>query len=212
MYKRQVADLSSETAERELKEKVRAKLAKIKTNGFYKRLQNLGVSVFLTTNYDHAFYDNAERAVTGRNHSEKVYSIKRWKKVRVDKRDFTLFQIHGDISNLQSIMLGLDHYGGALANVQDYVKGYVKDKSSNKKSSGPSGMHYSISRRLMYGDSPDASAFGCTDNGTPLISWIDAFFFADLHIIGINLDFSEIDLWRVLSRSCLLYTSPSPRD
>lgn len=49
--------------------------------------------------------------------------------------------------------------------------------------------------------------YGFKDSGTGLISWIDAFFFTNLHVIGITLDFSEIDIWWLLSRRARLLKS-----
>ena len=78
------SELSEETDETKLKEAVKRRLSTIKTNEFYKRLLNLGVSTFLTTNYDHALYDNAENTIIGKNSAEKIYSIKRWKQIKLN--------------------------------------------------------------------------------------------------------------------------------
>ena len=196
--------LSDGEDETKLKEAVKRRLSTIRTNEFYERLLNLGVSIFLTTNYDHAIYDNVENAITGKNSSEKIYSIRRWKRISLNNSDYTIFQFHGDITNVKSIMLGLDQYGGALARVQDYVKGKFTEKTKeNKDQKNPEG-EYSIYRRLSSEIEFDASKYGFTDNGTPLVSWIDAFFFANLHIIGITINFSEIDIWWLLSRRARL--------
>ena len=48
--------LSDGEDETKLKEAVKRRLSTIRTNEFYERLLNLGVSIFLTTNYDHAIY------------------------------------------------------------------------------------------------------------------------------------------------------------
>lgn len=85
-------------------------------------------------------------------------------------------------------MLGLDHYGGALAKVQDYVKGYFVEKTKDKKEPKKSEGEYSIYKRLTSDVDFDASKYGFTNNGSPLVSWIDSFFFANLHIIGITID------------------------
>ena len=193
-----------ENGEKKLKEAVRKKLSKIKTNEFYDKLLNLGVSIFLTTNYDHAIYDNDEKSIKDRNATEKIYSIKRWKKIRYKDSSYTLFQFHGDMSAVKSIMLGLDHYGGALAKVQDYVKGYFVEEKHRKKTQNKSEGKYSIYRRLTSETQFEASKYGFKANDSGLVSWIDAFFFANLHIIGINLDFSEIDIWWLLSRRARL--------
>lgn len=197
--------LSEGEDETKLKEAVKRRLSTVKTNKFYERLLTLGVTTFLTTNYDHAIYNSMEENVVGKNSSEKIYSIRRWKKVKIKESNYTIFQFHGDITNVRSIMLGLDHYGGALAKVQDYVKGYFIDKTKEKdlKSEG----QFSISKRLASHIDFDSSKYGFTDNGTSLVSWIDAFFFANLHIIGITLDFSEIDIWWLLSRRARLLKS-----
>lgn len=194
--------LSEGEDETKLKEAVKRRLSTIKTNEFYDRLLAIGVTTFLTTNYDHAIYNSVEDNVIDKNSSEKIYSIRRWKKVKINESNYTIFQFHGDITNVRSIMLGLDHYGGALAKVQDYVKGYFinKTKGEDIKSEG----YFSISRRLTSQVEFDALKYGFTDNGTPLVSWIDAFFFTNLHIIGITIDFSEIDIWWLLSRRARL--------
>lgn len=196
--------LSEGEDETKLKEAVKRKLKAIRTNEFYEKLLNLGVSTFLTTNYDHAIYDNLEDSIIDKNSAEKIYSIRRWKKVELNKNEYTIFQFHGDITTIKSIMLGLDHYGGALAKVQDYVKGYFVEKSKDKKEQKKSEGEYSIYKRLTSNVDFDASKYGFTNNGTPLVSWIDAFFFANLHIIGITIDFSEIDIWWLLSRRARL--------
>jgi len=67
--------LSDESDETKLKDAVKRRLSTIETNEFYKKLLSLGVSTFLTTNYDHALYDNDESSVIGKNSSEKIYSI-----------------------------------------------------------------------------------------------------------------------------------------
>lgn len=198
------SNISDGEDETKLKEAVKRRLSAIKSNEFYDRLLKLGVTSFLTTNYDHAIYDNVENRVIDKNYAEKIYSIKRWKKVNINNSDYTIFQFHGDITNVRSIMLGLDHYGGALARIQDYVKGYFTEKIEDKKKRINSEGEFSISKRLTSQIEFDPIKYGFTDNGTQLVSWIDAFFFANLHIIGITLDFSEIDIWWLLSRRARL--------
>lgn len=162
---------------------------------------SLDINKFLTTNYDNTFYNNNLSAVVNQNNTEQLYSIRRWKRVRINGHEKTLFHIHGDISFIRSIMLGIDHYGGSLAKIQDYVKNNYKRKTRNTTyDTVPS-----ISRKI---DNPqilkDSVCYGFTDNGSGLLSWIDAFFFSNLHIIGLAIDFSEIDIWWLLSRRARL--------
>lgn len=199
--KRNPCCISENDEETKLKEAVKRSLQKIEYNQFYEKLASLDINTFLTTNYDNTFYKNDISAIKNQNNSERLYSIRRWKKVVIEGREKTFFHIHGDISFIKSIMLGIDHYGGSLAKIQDYVKNNYQRKTPNKTYD----IVPSIIRRI---ENPqilnDSKSYGFTDNGSGLLSWIDAFFITNLHIIGLSLDFSEIDLWWLLSRRARL--------
>lgn len=190
-------NINYDTEESKLKEAVKNRFAKLKNNEFYDRLRSLDVDVFLTTNYDHAFYDNNEKVVQKEDNTEKLYSIRRWKKCNIDGKDIWLYFIHGDLTYCKSMMLGLDHYGGALAKVQNYVKGnyHINDYDNVP----------CIKDRLERG--LDKDSYGFKESGSGLMSWIDTIFFTNLHIIGMALDFSEIDIWWLLSRRARLSKS-----
>lgn len=198
------SDFSYKTEEMKLKEAVKRRLIKLTTNIFYDSLRSLDVDIFLTTNYDHAFYNNNDKTVEDYDGTEKIYSIRRWKKIRIEGKQVWLYFIHGDLRGTSSIMLGLDHYGGALAKVQDYVKGNYK---IIKKVNGEEHEYQrvpSIRDRLKDGIKISPLEYGFKDSKSELLSWIDAFFFTNLHIIGLTLDFSEIDIWWLLSRHARL--------
>ena len=185
--------------EKQLKEAVKRRLSKLKSNDFIEDLKKLNVDFFLTTNYDHTFYDNDSKVVSDYDNSEKLYSIHRWKRIDLNEKGKLLYFIHGDLQNVKSIMLGLDHYGGSLAKIQNYVKGeYTKSGNSNNHSVP------SIRKRLEDSLELTPLNYGFKDTGCGIISWIDTFFFCDLHIIGLSLDFSEIDIWWLLSRHARL--------
>lgn len=194
------SELSNESDEFKLKTAVKRRLRKIKSNPFYNEILKLDVDIFLTTNYDHTLYRGKGCKVLEKDSHEKLYSIRRWKKVVINKREKFIYHIHGDISGVSSIVLGLDHYGGSLAKIQDFVKGnyYREIKSKSSKKTYPKVP--SILHRISSGDTLNPVDYGFTDSGTGLLSWIDAFFFKDIHIIGLSLDFSEIDIWWLLSR------------
>lgn len=201
------SSLTSGTEETVLKKSVKRKLKNLSTNEFYLRLIELDADVYITTNYDHVFYDNKETQVVDKNNSERLYSIRRWKRINIGGKELILYNIHGDLTNVCSIMLGLDHYGGYLAKIQDYVKGTYKRTKKVHTSKQVFSVVPSISYRIKESSLKDLNHedYGFTKSGTSLLSWIDAFFFADLHIIGLSLDFSEIDLWWLLSRRARLY-------
>jgi hypothetical protein len=76
-------------------------------------------------------------------------------------------------------MLGLDHYCGAIAKMKHYIQGdYLAEKKPVE----------SMKSKLRQ------------ENPFCYTSWIDLFFSHNIHIIGLGLDFSEIDLWWLLNK------------
>lgn len=188
--------LKSLSDEIELKEDVIKQLQNIQFNIFYERLQLLKANVYLTTNYDHVFYNNSNNLIDFSD-AEKIYSIRRWKRVKINDLTTSLFFIHGDIDAPKSIMLGFDHYAGSIAKIENYVKG---DYSAGKSQKIPS-----IEKRIKNGlINVDPTEYGFKDSKSGILSWIDAFFFTNLHIIGLSLDFAEIDIWWLLCRRARL--------
>ena len=141
----------------------------------------------MTTNYDYAalepYKKNSSYQIVNKS-TEGIYSIRRHKDI-LNKGKFKtrIWHLHGEIDIPPSIMLGLDHYCGSVAKIEGYVKGryeYQEDKKTVKTSS--------IIDKLN-----DESKFDET-------SWIELFFNSDVFIIGLGLDFSEIDLWWILNK------------
>lgn len=192
------SEMDEGSDEHKLKSVVKTKLGKIKSNRYYDKLLRLDVDIFMTTNYDHTLYIG--RKVIDKCSQEKLYSIRRWKRVLLNGKEKIVHHIHGDISNINSIMLGLDHYGGSLAKVQDYVKGNYNRVKKVKTGEFAYEKVPSILRRITDGGILNPADYGFSDDGTGFLSWIDYFFFCDVHIIGLSLDFSEIDIWWILSR------------
>lgn len=146
-------------------------------NPIYERMSNLTDVNFLTTNYDYtleSYYPQifkSEKRETVYN----VFSYKtRYDKLRDNENIFdkcNVWHIHGDIERPKSIILGYNHYCKEIAEIRKYIP-------------------YSI-RNLIHGgkvDSIDTLTF-------PNKSWIDLFFKDDIFIIGLDLNFSELDLW-----------------
>lgn len=194
------SDMDEGSDEKKLKTAVKRRLRKIDSNKFYQELLNLDVDIFMTTNYDHTLYRGKGCKVLGKDASEKLYSVRRWKKVMVAGKEMVVYHIHGDISGVSSIILGLDHYGGSLAKIQDYVKGTYYREKKLKTETRTFPKVPSILHRISHNETLNPDEHGFVDSGTGLLSWIDAFFFRNLHIIGLSLDFSEIDIWWLLSR------------
>ena len=92
----------------------------------------------------------------------------------------TIWNIHGDIKYPQSMMLGYDHYCGALGEVTSFVKGNYTNTTSNKKID-------SMPKRMEIKDKS-------------IISWIDLMFTTDVYIVGFGMGFSEQDIWWILNK------------
>mgnify|MGYP006974591706 FL=1 len=91
-----------------------------------------------------------------------------------DKKTKEVWYAHGEVSNTKSIMLGYDHYCGSLAKINDYIKG--KYDYPGTKDKVPS-----IEQKLELWKNEKVEVLRRS-----LISWIDLFFFSDLHIIGLG--------------------------
>lgn len=173
--------------ESDLKSEIANLLMKQKGNSIYNELSNLNIDNYITTNYDYAFEDSiklSDKVGTVHYDNEKIYSIRRHKEfsLSASARKITLWHMHGELNNIKSIQLGLDHYCGGLSKMDSYIKGsYVIDKVHQTKAS-------SMSDKL--------SGIKPRDNE----SWIEHFFFSNLHIIGFSLDYSEVDIWWLLNK------------
>lgn len=165
-------------------------LAKFKTNEFYEHLLELALPNYLTTNYEHSLQSTFKEKFNGiinDNSTEDVYSIRRNFSCIQDGVDYCkIWHMHGDVSHPKSIMLGLDQYCGSVGKIDNYIKGKY-DLTVNGEKIKP----VRIEEKLKSG------------NFDPY-SWIDLFFSTHVYIIGLSLEFSEIDLWWILNKRARL--------
>ena len=82
--------------------------------------------------------------------------------------------------------MGYEHYGGQLQQIRSFIIYGKKNKALNIDIKS---LRYRIGHLE---DNPD--------------SWIDLFFKSDIHIIGLSLDFIEIELWWLLAYRAKLLT------
>jgi hypothetical protein len=87
----------------------------------------------------------------------------------------SFWRIHGEVDRPQTIMLGHEQYAGALEKMRGYVTG-SSDVSS-----------------------PFSAGRSDFDAGKKHYSWVDVFLRDDIHILGFSLDYTEIELWWLLS-------------
>lgn len=153
------------------------------------------VKNILTTNYDYALekalvpnFSNQDLRQTNFVTKEIKYSLRRRNSIldNVNKIEKNIWHIHGELYDPknyhdekkhfkeESILIGYEHYSEALKVMQDYKNG------RNKWAKTP------LKQKLL--DSVDLGS-----------SWMDYFFSGKLFIIGLDLSFSEIDIWWLLN-------------
>ena len=133
----------------------------------------------LTTNYDFTI----EEAFVGPLYNpaflypETRYSL--FRRYQAGTKD--VWHVHGDSARPSSMVLGYDQYAGSLQKIRNYVTEGVKIKTLGYRLSSPvkNGMIEFESSRRIY-------------------SWVDHFLRDHLHIVGLGMDFTEIDLWWLL--------------
>ena len=162
------------------------------TNNIYELLADSPIKHFITTNYnptlDKVLKEREFNINIETKSLEKIYSIRRKHQFIKGEEIKEIWYAHGEVSNTKSIMLGYDHYCGSLAKINDYIKGKYDNPGIKDKIQ-------SIEQKLELWKNEKLEELSHS-----LISWIDLFFFTDLHIIGLGLDFSETDIWWILNK------------
>ena len=135
--------------------------------------------VIMTTNYDFTI----EEALVGPLHSpaflspESRYSL--FRRYKAGSKE--VWHVHGDVARPSSMVLGFDQYAGSLQKIRNYVMTGI-DVST---------LPYRLSSAVKSGH-PD---FHLTRS---VYSWVDHFLRDHIHIVGLRMDFTEIDLWWLL--------------
>jgi hypothetical protein len=115
------------TVEGNIKIDIAEQMKNIPTNNYYESVFNLSFKNYLTTNYDYSLNKKiAELGLTSRsNSSEDIYSIRRNTTILDNNKNeiCKIWNIHGEVDRPASIMLGLDHYCGAIGKLDAYLKG-----------------------------------------------------------------------------------------
>lgn len=165
-------------------------------NRFGEYLRLYRINNIITTNYDRGIefilcnyceYKEVEKPLG--LIPEDIYSIRTYKilKYKNGNHKLRLWKMHGDVSRPKSIMLGFDHYCGSLAKLSNYIKGTYCSKDAK------------IECRVNIENK-------CINNAFDRISWAELFFSTNVFIIGLGLDFSEIDIWWLLNKHVRIKT------
>lgn len=163
--------------ENTLKYKIKGLIKNIKPNDLHQAILDLDVSDILTTNYDY----NVEECLPGGLDSAVYippvkgvkYSLLRRRRLDENK---IIWHIHGEAAAPSTILLGYEQYAGYLQNIRNYV---VKGITYTKSSLPPLTMKLKEGWREVH-------------------TWVDHFYYNDVFILGLSLDFVEMHLWWIL--------------
>lgn len=162
--------------ELKLKKKIAELVATMQRNELHERIAGMHRQHIITTNYD--FMLEPEM---GKKENKGIVDEKKYSVFRHFENDYRkVWHIHGDCHNPASINLGFEHYGGQLQQIRNYVV---------------TGTHYKTETKIKH---PLIKRINDSDFKV-IHSWIDLFFTSDVYIVGLSLDFIEIDLWWLLT-------------
>lgn len=160
------------------------------SKNFLRFLDENEITDILTTNYDglveYLLLSQNVKFIS-QNNSEKIYSIRRNYVYEYNKKLITLWKVHGDAVAPKSVMLGLDHYCGAIGKMDDFIK---HGRLGGKMTDNPMEMKFSNKTKS---DEKKIATF-------QFQTWVDLFFAATVYFIGFGLDFSETDIWWLLNK------------
>jgi hypothetical protein len=177
-----------------VKQRLARSLEKMNSTKIYTKIAELKLENYITTNYDYClnqiFKQNFN--IEEISHStEDVYSLRRRTEL-IDKESrksiCNIWNIHGELKKPATIMLGYDQYVGAMGKLESYLKGTYEYTNRGKKES-PLKMEDKLINPHFF------------DN----YSWVDLFFNTNIHIVGLKLDYSEIDIYWLLNKRARLY-------
>lgn len=181
----------SDTIYTDIKSSIVKRINSIKKtdNPLHKRFMNIPVHAVITTNYDYLLeraYDDTdswEKACSKerqKGSSEKIHSINRYTTIK----DRKFYHMHGELAEPESLCLGSVHY---MRYVQEIEKSFNKGDTSISEKTDKKHI-----QTIMGSD---------IERNT----WFDLFFNKNIHIVGLGLSLSEIDLWWVITYRSFLY-------
>ncbi|MFR8224996.1 MAG: SIR2 family protein [Alistipes shahii] len=123
--------------ESNIKKYIQQELQVTDISSLYERLYSIGVTNYITTNYDFSLESIFEEKLYRKDFrkQETLYSIRTHITMSNQDNDINIWHVHGDIERIPSIALGLDHYCGSVSKIDAYLKGnysYIEDKKEKK--------------------------------------------------------------------------------
>jgi hypothetical protein len=186
------------------KEIIAKKMKRLQPDEVHGKLMRLPVTNILTTNYDFclekALQPDIEPELADWGTQEKRYCLFIRRRAGPDKY---VFHIHGDIAQPESIIIGHEAYVESCSNIRRFTNMWVRDEKTGKWKRGQ-GNHYSGIgwQRAKFRDGSG------TLNPKKPHSWVDLFMLRDVHVVGFGLEFTEVDIWYLLSYKARLKLQP----
>ncbi|QIK70787.1 hypothetical protein G7062_11000 [Erysipelothrix sp. HDW6C] len=161
------------------------KIPKIGSEDLRRKFTHLSISNIITPNYDYILEATLDDAFT-----VDTSAINRYPNSRDETRYSAeryievnkkrIFHIHGEALRPKSICLGYDHYVGNLSKMTQALE-RIEDITDVSK----------IFKKFRFE------------------RWFELFFTTDVHLVGYGLDYSELDVWWILSlRTRLMNMKP----
>jgi hypothetical protein len=173
--------------------RVAKEMEALRPNDVHRRLTWLAVGDILTTNYDDCLERSLAASAIVANFDTNESKHNLFRRSRIGRRHF--WHLHGDIFRPNSVLLGHDRYVEGAAHIRRYC-----DPTLGL----PFKAHAAPLTAVFRG------ADARIDAAQPH-SWVDLLLLRDVHIVGFGLDYTEVDLWYLLSLRHRLRRSASPQ-
>lgn len=161
-------------SEKRLKADIAQEMKSYKGNVLYSRIALIDdVSHYVTTNYDDVMLHTLiQKGFSEYEHNkiENTYSFRRRVSLKNGKNRKHIWNIHGEVSMPQTIMLGLHQYCGSVGRITEYLNGKYSFSLDKEQI-----IVHSINERLE----------GLKSGAYFPFSWVDLFFISDI-IIGFS--------------------------
>lgn len=165
------------TKEIELKKHVSSLVKKIEPNRWHEEFVNSDIKNIITTNYDYSFELSCKNSTARKENLARETKYSNFRRRTINNTN--IWHIHGEADVPNSITLGHEQYSGTIQKMRNYLTG------DREATGGPV--------------SPFKTGILNFENESEIYSWLDIFLRDEVHILGFGLDYTEIDLWWLLS-------------
>jgi hypothetical protein len=198
-------DRSRRRIDRAFKRVVARKMAALEPQEVHQGIMRLPVKNILTTNYDYCLEKAAcpeieaepENADWGTNDKRYCLFVR-----RCGGKNKFVFHIHGEIARPECIIIGHEAYVESCSNIRRFANIWVRGKRGDWRDG--KGNFYPgvgwLQAKFRKGN-------GSINPARPH-SWVDLFMLRDVHIIGFGLEFTEVDVWYLISYKARLKLHP----